>query len=57
MDGAERDGVEQEEGAAESDCHDLNCASLSLTVVQSMAHITEKWLKKEKGIEKQYGIR
>ena len=33
MDGAERDGVEQEEGAAESDCHDLNYASLSLTVV------------------------
>ena len=31
-DGAERDGVEREEGAAESDYHDRNWASLCLTV-------------------------
>ena len=29
---AKRDGVEQEEGAAESDYHDQNWASLHLTV-------------------------
>ena len=33
MDGAEWDGAEREGGAAEFDCHDRNCASLSLTVV------------------------
>ena len=31
-DEAERDGAEREEGAAESDCHDRNWASLRLTV-------------------------
>ena len=30
---AERDGVEREEGAAESDFRDLNCASLRFMVV------------------------
>ena len=30
--GAERDEVEQEEGVAESDCRDLNCALLHFTV-------------------------
>ena len=30
--GADVDGVEWEGGAAESDCRDLNCASLRLTV-------------------------
>ena len=32
-DGVKRDGVEQEGGAAKSDCLDRNCASLHLTVV------------------------
>ena len=32
VDGAERDEVEREGGAAESDCHDRNWASLRLTV-------------------------
>ena len=31
-DEAERDGVEREEGAAESDCYNRNWASLRLTV-------------------------
>ena len=31
-DGVNRDGAEQEEGVAESDCHDRNWASLRLTV-------------------------
>ena len=43
MDGADRDGAEREGGVAESDCHDLNCISLCLTVAASMAHMTEKW--------------
>ena len=42
MDGANRDGAEREEGAVESDCHDLNYTSLHLTVVASMAHMTKK---------------
>ena len=32
VDREDRDGVEREGGAAESVCHDLNCASLHLTV-------------------------
>ena len=40
--GANRDGAEREEGAVESDCHDLNYTSLHLTVVASMAHMTKK---------------
>ena len=32
VDGAKRDGAEQEEGAVESYCHDRSWASLRLTV-------------------------
>ena len=32
VDREDRDGVEREGEAAESVCHDLNCASLHLTV-------------------------
>ena len=52
VDGADRDGVEREGGAAESVCRDLNCTTLRLIVVASMTHMTEKWLKKGKGMEK-----
>ena len=45
VDRADRDGAEREGGAVESDCHDLNCTSLCLMVVTSMAHMTEKWHK------------
>ena len=50
--GVERDGVEQEGGATESVSRDLNCASLCLTIVASMAHMIEKWAEERKGIEK-----
>ena len=53
MDGAERDGAEQ---ATESDCRDLNCASLRLTVAASMAHMTEKSSEEGKGTEKWHRI-
>ena len=56
MDRVERDGAEREGGAVESDCHDLNCTSLCLTVVTSMAHMTEKWLEEGKGTEKWHKI-
>ena len=56
VDGAEQDGAKQEGGANESDCCDLNCASLHLTVAASMAHMTEKWSEKGKGIEKWHKI-
>ena len=56
MDGIERDGVEREEGATEFDCRDLNCASLRLMVVVSMAHMTEKWSRKGKGTEKSHWV-
>ena len=36
--GADCDGVEREGKTVES-CHDLNCASLLFTVVESMTHI------------------
>ena len=49
VDGVEQDRAEREGGAAESDCHDVNCASLCLTVAASMAHMTKKWSKKGKG--------
>ena len=49
--GANVDGAEREGGAAESDYHDLNCASLHLTVAASMAHILEKWSDTGKGTE------
>ena len=35
--GADRDGVEQDGGATESVCCDLNCASLRLMIAASMA--------------------
>ena len=56
VDGADRDGAEREGGAAESDYHDLNCASLHLMVAASMAHMTEKWLEEGKGTEKWHKI-
>ena len=52
VDGADWDGAEQEGGVAESVCRDLNYASLHLTVVASMAHMTEKWEEEGKGTEK-----
>ena len=57
VDGANRERVEREGGAAESDCRDLNCASLHLMVAVSVAHMTEKWLKEGKGTETWYKIR
>ena len=57
MDRVERDGAEREGGAVESDCHDLNCTSLCLMVVTSMAHMTEKWSEEGKGTEKWHKIR
>ena len=55
-DGAVRDGVERKGGAVVSDYHDQNCALLRLTVVAFMAHMTKKWLKEGKGIEKWHKI-
>ena len=57
VDGADRDGAEQEGGAAEFIYHDLNYASLRLTVAASMAHMIEKWLEEGKGTEKWHKIR
>ena len=51
------DEVEGEGGAVVLDCLDRNYASLRLTVVASMAHITEKWSETGKGIEKWHKIR
>ena len=48
VDGADRDGLEREGGAVESDYRDLNCASLRLTVAVAMAHMTEKWSEEGK---------
>ena len=42
VNGAERDGVEREEGAVEFDCRNRSWASLRLTVAYSMAHMTVK---------------
>ena len=50
--GADVDGAEREEGAAESDWRDRSWASLRLTVALSMAHMKVKWSKEGKGIEK-----
>ena len=57
VDGADRDGAEQEGGATESIYHDLNYASLRLTVAASMVHMTEKWSEEVKGTEKWHRIR
>ena len=51
MDGANRDGVEREGGAANPDCLDLNCTSLRLKVAASMAHMKVKWSDAGKGTE------
>ena len=56
VDGADRDRAEWEERATESDCHDLNCTSLRLTIVESMAYMIEKWSEEGKGIEKWHRI-
>ena len=47
----ERNGVGRE-GATESCCRDLNCASLHFTVVASMAHMKVKGSKMGEGMEK-----
>ena len=52
VDGADQDGAKRERGDAESDCRDLNCALLHLTVAASVAHMTEKWLEEGKGTKK-----
>ena len=57
VDGADRDGVKREGGVAESICCDLNCTSLRLTIVESMAYMIEKWSEEGKGIEKWHRIR
>ena len=51
------DGTEGMGGAAVPNRLDRNCASLRLTVVASMAHITEKWSEKGKRTEKWHKIR
>ena len=57
MDGVDQDGAEQEGGVAEFDCHELNYAWLCLTVAISMAHMTKKWSKEGKEMEKWRKIR
>ena len=54
--GVDRDGVEREEGAAESVCRDRNWALLRLTVAYSMAHIIVKWSEEGKGMENWHKI-
>ena len=56
VDGVDRDGAEREGGAAKSDYHDLNCASLHLTIAASMAHMIEKCSEEGKGTEKWHKI-
>ena len=56
VDWADRDEVECEGEATESNCRDLNYASLRLMVAASMAHMTEKWSKEGKGTEKWHKI-
>ena len=56
VDVAERDGVEWEGGAVESDCLDQNCASLRFTVVASMAHMKVKGSDTGEGTEKGHKI-
>ena len=56
MDGADRDRVEREGGAAESDCRDLNYTSLRLMVAATMAHMTKNWSEEGKGTEKWHKI-
>ena len=56
MDRADRDGAKREGGNAESDCRDLNCTLLRLTIAASMAHMTKKWSEEGKGTEKWHKI-
>ena len=53
--GADVEG--DQDGAAESNCCDLNYALLRLTVAGSMAHMTKKWSEEGKGTEKLHKIR
>ena len=55
--GTDMDGPEGVGGATVLDCLDQNCASLCLTVAESMAHIMGKWSEEGKGIKKWYKIR
>ena len=50
--GPKVDGVEEVRGIADPDHLEHGCASLHLTVVKPMAHITWTWLEMEKGTEK-----
>jgi len=50
--GTEVDGAKEVGGATILDLLERSCASLRLTVVASMAHITWKWLETRKGTEK-----
>ena len=56
VDGADRDEAEREGGVAESDCRDLICALLNLTVTASMTHMIEKWSEEGKGTKKWHKI-
>ena len=56
MDGVDRDGAEWEGGAIDPDCLNRNCASLRLTIAQSMAHTKVKWSDDGKGTEKWHKI-
>ena len=55
VNGAKQDEAEWEGGAMESVYRDLNCTLLRLTVVASMAHMTEKWV--EEGKKQKNGIK
>ena len=50
--GAEVDGAEGVEGAADSDLLECSYTSLRLMVAASIAHITWKWSETRKGTEK-----
>ena len=56
VDGADRDRAERVGRAANPVCHDLNCASLHLTVVASMAHMKVKGLDAGRGTEKWHKV-
>ena len=56
VDGVDRDGAEQEGGAADPDCLNLNYASLGLMVVTYMAHMKVKCSDVGKGTEKWHNI-
>ena len=52
VEGAKVDGAKGMGGATELDCLERSCASLHLTIVVSMAHMTWKWTETGKGTEK-----